>query len=148
MQAWIEVGSLTLWRVCSLSWSIFYWQTEMCFHSGQSWGDVDQLWSKHRLGTSKQLQAWAKKLSPLLRSLAWLQHMQRGFWTGAGCVLLLHLEGVSLSAKSTLVTPKSLSWQITEPLLAGRRMRVRTQLVWVSNSVVRNNSQLLLSSQI
>lgn len=57
------------------------------------------------------------------------------------CVLLLHLEGVSLSAKSTLVTPKSLCWQITDPLLAGRRMRVRTLLVWVSNSVLRNHFQ-------
>lgn len=51
----------------------------MCFLSGQSWGDVEQLWSKHKVGTSKQLQAWARKLSPLLRSLAWVQCVQRGF---------------------------------------------------------------------
>lgn len=113
----------------------------MCFHSGQSWGNMDQLWSKHKVGTSKQLQARAKKLSLVLCSLAWVQCVQRGFWTGAVCVLLLHLEGVILSAKSTLVTLKLLSWQITEPLLAGRRMRVRTQLVWVSNSVLRSHFQ-------
>lgn len=65
----------------------------------------------------------------------------RGALGWSFCVLLLHLEGVSLSEKSTLVTPKSLSWQIIDPLLAGRRMRVRTQLVWVSNSVLRKHFQ-------
>lgn len=107
----LQFVSYGLWKDYSSSRSIFCRQTKMCFRSGQSWGDVDQLWSKRSVGRSKQREAWAKKLSLLPGLLAWVQCMhkcKRGFWTGAVCILPVCLEEVGLSAKSTLVNPKLL----------------------------------------